>query len=501
MAKENNLPSETPLHLVFDKMKPILDDYISQKIAVQKQIALDGTLPQEIISECPVHNIVEVKKFGGQTLKSRLEFLNWVKENEITWIESNKKEIYFRSTKDKIENKRGEDPYENFVVPDKKSLKEAPIEYVFRFPLSDLKKKIFYPILSDLEFYGMSTCRHLKDSEQAGFPVILTRKDERRHFISDRGIPLTNSLHQRGNIINLELFCEDCYKRIDKLCCENAIVKEGVSYSESHSHYPTFDKILLKGILHKKGIEFSDIWHETGIFSGFLDFYMPKMKTLLADQHRELDKTIEKLKPEIIIVQGKKEDIVEFLHCDSNLIIFDANEKAVRRYHLFDKNKAIETDIEKCCLYIIENLEKYSDEVRGKEADKIIEALVRIGRELGFIIEREFENKGARLDAVWLNRSGSVFCALEVETSAQWKKDVVTTWETEPKMAVIISHYKTDKGIKDILQYVLLKDMPHKLLFINNESKRGYLIERQDVLRYYDLEKKKEISQSEIFEY
>ena len=67
-------------------------------------------------------------------------------------------------------------------------------------------------------------------------------------------------------------------------------------------------------------------------------------------------------------------------------------------------------------------------------------------------------------------------------------------------MAVILSHSKSEKGIKDIIQYTLLKDMPHKLLFINNTSKKAYLIGDKNVLKYYDIEKKEEI-EPEVHEF
>ncbi len=145
---------------------------------------------------------------------------------------------------------------------------------------------------------------------------------------------------------------------------------------------------------------------------------------------------------------------------------------------MFDKDKKIEENIEKCCLHIIRNLETYSEKIRAKEHDKLIEALEKIGHELGYVPQREVANKGSRVDLVWIDRNGAIFSALEVETSSQWKKDVVTTWEMEPKLAVILTHQKTEKPIKDIIQYTLLKDMPHKLLFINNISKKAYLVER-----------------------
>ncbi len=50
---------------------------------------------------------------------------------------------------------------------------------------------------------------------------------------------------------------------------------------------------------------------------------------------------------------------------------------------MFDKDKKIEENIEKCCLHIIRNLETYSEKIRAKEHDKLIEALEKIGHELG----------------------------------------------------------------------------------------------------------------------
>jgi hypothetical protein len=153
-------------------------------------------------------------------------------------------------------------------------------------------------------------------------------------------------------------------------------------------------------------------------------------------------------------------------------------------------------------LYVTLKLDNYSQEIRGKEHDRLVEALERIGHDLGFIPQKELPHKGSRVDLVWLDRDGNVFAAIEVETSSQWKKDIISTWETEPKLAIIISHYKSDKGIKDITQYVLLENMPHKLLFINNTNKKAYLIDRQNIVRYYDIEKKKEIkTTSDTFEF
>jgi hypothetical protein len=172
------------MRVIFDQIKPVIDEYISQKNILQKQITSEGTLTPEIISACPVHNILEIKKFNDDVLQSSSDFLNWIKDNEITNIQSDKHEIHLRSRKESVEGVKGKDPYEGFAMPDDKSLRERKIEYGFRFPLSNLKKKSFYQILNNWEFYGISICRHFADSELDGFPVIITRKDDRRIFDS-----------------------------------------------------------------------------------------------------------------------------------------------------------------------------------------------------------------------------------------------------------------------------------------------------------------------------
>ena len=101
---------------------------------------------------------------------------------------------------------------------------------------------------------------------------------------------------------------------------------------------------------------------------------------------------------------------------------------------------------------------------------------------------------------IWHDREGNVFSALEVETKGNWKKDIISTWEIEPKLAVILTNTKSEKSIKELMKYVLLRNMPHKLLFLNYTTKLGYLLEKQKILRSYDIAKRKEI-ESDVIEY
>ena len=493
------------LREIFDSIKPILDSYITEKHELEKRISQEGTLPDEIITECPFHDIVKVEKFDEKTIESTKNFVKWIQENKITWIEGDTRNIYFRSELQKIEGEKGNQTVDSMVSSRGQGLQKYKFkEYEFKFAVRNLKKKDFYKILSSYPFSKSVTCVHLNpDTITDAKPVILSTKNFDRIYFGERNRTLAEALQTSSTDLNLQLFCNDCYRRIDHLCCKNAIDKNGISYEVIH--HDSFDTILLKLNLKKQNLSFSEIdinerYGRERFGRESLQFFLTDYKALLTGESRDLDQTIEKLKPEIVILLGKKQSIIDYLKHDVHLIIFDDSKDAKQRFFLFDKDKKIEKNIEKCCLYIIRNLETYSEKIRAKEHDKLIGALEKIGHELGYVPQREVANKGSRVDLVWLDRNGAIFSALEVETSSQWKKDVVTTWEMEPKLAVILTHQKTEKPIKDIIQYTLLKDMPHKLLFINNISKKAYLVERQNILKYYDIEKKIEI-EPEVFEY
>jgi len=489
------------LQEIFDSIKPVLDSYITEKHELEKKISQEGTLPDEVIAECPFHDIVKVEKFDKKTIESTHNFVKWVQQNEIKWIEGDTNNIYFRSALQKIEGKKGNQTVDSMILSRNQGLQKNEIkEYEFKFAVSNLKKKDFYNILKSFSFSSLITCEHLNLDiiTEAKPVVILSTRREGTSFYFESHQSLENALTEPTINSNLQLCCDDCYRRIDHLCCKKAVVKRGVSY-EGHPQHP-FDSILLKLNLKKQDQVFTEISSDDRFGRDNLQFFLTDYNALLTEQSRELEQTIEKLKPEIIIAQGNKKSIIDYLKHNVSLIIFDDSKDAKQRFFLFDKDKKVEENIEKCCLHIIHNLDTYSDKIRAKEHDKLIGALEKIGHELGYIPQREVSNKGTRVDLIWLDRNGTIFSALEIETGSQWKKDVITTWETEPKLAVILAHYKSEKGIKDIIQYTLLKNMPHKLLFINNTSKKAYLIENQDILKYYDIEKKDEI-EPEVFEF
>ena len=116
------------LRSVFDLVKPLLESYIEQKHELKKLIVQNGTLPDDIISECPIQSIVDLKKFDDKTIITTSSFIDWVQENKISTIESDTDNIYMRSEKQKIEGKKGSITPESMLLSRDRGLKEEQKE-------------------------------------------------------------------------------------------------------------------------------------------------------------------------------------------------------------------------------------------------------------------------------------------------------------------------------------------------------------------------------------
>lgn len=488
----------TDLKEAFTRLKPMLEDYVSKKNSIQKQLIQQGIIPKEICNDCKNKEIEEVIKFDAKTNTAISDFVEWISNNEIREVQCDKKQVYVISKKKQIEGKKGTSLLLGVEIG--AGLKKEEPEFEFKFPISKFKRRN-YAKLFNFEFYGFSVCKHILDeaSMKKALPMILVKTGNHHMFFIGESSRLPTEILKKGSkkINKLRLLCEDCYNRLDKIGCENAISRRGFVYDSFRCN---FDEIIFRNLLTKYKIKFNAIESEEHR-NGF-EYFLPDMNILITKRIRELKEVVEKLNPKIILGFGKQQDIVNFLEYKSSVIIFDDSEDAHQRFFLFDKNKRVEDSMEKVVSHIVSKLNEYSEQIRGKEHDRLIEAFFKIGQDLGFIPQKELPHKGTRVDLVWLDRGGNIYGAIEVETSAQWKKDIVSTWETEPKLAIVVSHYKSEKGIQDILQYVLLENMPHKLLFINNLTKRAYLIEKNSILKYYDLIEKKEVKPpTDIFEY
>ncbi len=459
------------LNEVVGKLKPVLDDYAVQLAQVEERIRKNGTIDSSVCRACSRKDILEVIKQDGEHTKAVRSFFAWIRENDVRGLNSSGETLAFQSSLNKVEGVEGNIPL--LHIGQALSATAQRVLYDYRISVERLKKKDFAPLLK-IAFADLESCPHVKDiGTDTSLALVSKTKDD-----FARGV---EKLWQKSDVVNHYLICcKECFGRIDSIGCETSIRKRAFAFVHS---CPTRE-ILFRAVLDKNRIKYIGSEGENQTQENQLMLSLPDLNTFVSDSPQHVMAAVDLLHPETLLVFGPKELLPACLQYGTNVMLFDPD-AAAPQLTVFDTNLQVEESEERIIEAIVSNLDHYSSEVRGKEHDKLVEAFKRIGGELGYIPQAELPGKGARVDVAWLDKKAGVHVAIEVETSAQWKKDVVTTWETSPRLAIILTHYKTDKGVEDIVQYNLLRYMPHRLLFISYLQKKAYLLERGSIIRSY----------------
>jgi hypothetical protein len=464
------------LRTVVSKLRPLLEEYAAQLREVEDGIKRQGTISKEICLKCSRKDIANVIKFAENSGKSLASFLAWIKENEVRDLTSDGEVLAFKSSRKEVEGVEGSIPLLQIGGALKATTER--VLYDYRMSASKLEKHPFMPFLGHA-FSSIETCPHISDTTGDNYLTLVTKTAERGGLHSHSVEKLWEAPEA---VTRCKLLCRECYGRIDSVGCEESIRRQGFVFVHG---CPT-RKIVFENLLEEHGIEYQTGEERQYFESSQFLFFLPHLNVLAYDSHRDPAATIETLKPDVLLVFAGKEELPRFLRFGANVILFDLTAKK-DSLAVFDRDTPIESSEERIIEKMVSELDAYSSEMRGTEHDKVVGAFRKIGEELGFITQAEMSQKGARVDAVWLNRDGGVEVAIEVQTSPQWKKDIVTTWEAGPKLAVVLTHYKTDKAAEDIIQYSLLKYMPHRLLFISYQQKKAYLIEKGNIIKSYDV--------------
>lgn len=466
------------LNDILNALQPVLQEYQKETAQLEEQITREGKVPSYLCDNCERKNIIEVKRLKApQQQVPRL--LEWMQTNDIRELESDGEVLSFKSTKKTVERVEGTMSLISIGGMLGPTVREELYDY--RLSASKLEKRQCYDIVA-LQFEAIRACNHLDPEAVKESTAVLLTLSSRLGY--EPSLPSVERLWTKElTKKELRLLCPECRSRIDAIGCEDSVRRDGFVYR--HMFCPvrrtTFEQLLQE---HKIRFVAQETDRRHPVQQG-LNYYLPELNTIVTDSSRDLENLAQIAKPTCVLTFGTKADLVRCLGLGTHVIIFAEGDSG--QVFVFDKDKKVEESIDKIVQAIVEKIEPYSNEVRGKEHDRLVAAFQKLGQELGFIAQPELQEKGFRVDLVWLDRKGNTYTAIEVETSAQWKKDIVTTWEASPKLAVILTHYKTDKGITDAIQYKLLENMPHKLLMINYLLKKAYLIEGQQIVKHYEM--------------
>lgn len=458
-----------------EKLVPILKRFMEEYKVISADIIRKGAISKDVCARCNSGNRRDYVKLADSEKVNLKSFIGWIKRDRIEdysldsggfakIVSNNKLKGFGRrlSTPENI-------PYLYVQVVER---------YCYNVEPDVQRKKKLKNIFSNFP-HGFTFCSHM--NREMNINTLFDNAVKLRRYIEYEYTSGMSGLygatrHTTSNETTSYLCfcCESCRERMDKFGCESGISKRGFVYVASGCSWV---RPLLLKILDEESISYEE--GEMRYRGEMGELFLREYNTLIGDIGGD---TINIIKPNLTVIFDGKQKIIDYLAYDTNLLIISENE-----FYYYDKDRPIEKKLDEIVSKIAKCLSVYVDEMRGSDHDRIIGSVIKIGEELGFLPQKEYGKKGSIVDCVWYDRGGNPHTVIEVETTGGWKKDLVSTWELEPELAVIITHYKTDKIVEYLIQYALLKVIPHKLLYINMTTKKGYLFNKQQLLHIYSI--------------
>lgn len=322
---------------------------------------------------------------------------------------------------------------------------------------------------------GIDSCPHLSfltpEKELLQRAIRLAKQQHTREWIHPpEALHGLWGLDVRRTTTYLYFCCDRCRSDIERISCRfSPIAESHTGYQVGEHGYCKWRLALAVKLLREADPNISYVLGDW--WCGFV--FLDKARVLIS------------VHPDAPAVGSRgriHSKVVEFLKGGVDLIVIDEG-----RIYEYRHDREIESDINVLVRRIVTSLEGYRLMEQGNHHDRYVKALARIGRESGFLSLTEHRVKGSRLDCVWLDAEAEVFAAIEVETSGTFKKDIISTWESGPRMAVICINNETDSAIHTLAGYELLKVVPHALLVVNTATKNAYLFDKQEVIGRYEL--------------
>lgn len=484
-------------------MRKVLDGLLEEVEEISEQIKTKGIVPEEICKLCRVRGKRNVVEFSLEERKILGQFNEWLREMNIIAIEK-----YEDAMGQWVALKTSE------RIGKGKARHEDEDGYVYILPhIKDTRSNISktfskYPQIRGFlsKFEKIGTCPHI--SKHPNNVLKIGSYDRLSEGQVSLGMPYIPRKLKKERIVNkLYLCCDDCKQRIENTMC-NGVRKHGFLFD----YDCPLEDIILRKRLSQNGLVYEDLEerekeaseplesHAVYSHSYHYVYYVRQESiVILHSQWRtrsfeKLQNIVKYLKPELIVVFDEHANLPSYLEFKTNILFY--NEDGL---FFYDKNRESEENVQRICDEIVNVLNRYIEKERGKEHDRIVSALSSIGEELGFVPQLEYnKGSGVRIDCVWFDRDGNIQVALEVETSSTWKKDLISTWEVEPKLAVIVGHAKSDKVATNLMKTSLMKSVPHLVLYINKPTEHAFLFDKQEMIKHYTIKQEEEDKRKDI---
>jgi hypothetical protein len=478
-------------------MKKVLTGISEEVDTLSDQVKTKGVVPKEICESCKETNKRNVVDFSPEEVKGLLRFREWLTEMRIIAVSQSIMGRTFFKTSGKlagIKSEVGDDSGYVYALPELHDTRSAKSRVFSKFP----------KMLGFLSKYdGIETCPHFESAQYNILKIERPAKGRVRYSEIDY---LPQNLVKETTTQELFLCCNGCKEIKENAMCDR-VRKRGFLFD----HNCSLEDIVLRRRLSQNGLPYEDLEEEEKIARenvvsfpsdyireryGSSIYYLREdsivitglpYKAGLRITEERLRDIVEYLTPELIVAFDDHSNLPSYLELQTDILF--CNEDGVFYY---DMNREPEKNMRKICEKIAENLNPYIEKQRGKEHGRIVSAIYSIGQELGFVPQQEYGKSGIRIDCVWFDRSGKIQVAAEVETSSTFKKDLISTWEVEPKLAVIIGDAKSDKVAESLMKFSLMKSIPHFVFYINKQTEHAFLFDKQEMVKFYELKQDEE---------
>jgi len=450
----------------------LVKTYLAKERELSREIAHEGCIPDEITERSYCSTLKYITEISDERYQVVEAFLDWATE---VGIEAN--ELRFDrgiglNEDPEVHVSTGEDG-------DATSIDRTEV----------LKDRDVIQFFSELyrRSESIPICKHLslsdnKETLSANAGLLVEENRSNRIYREQMGLstePENEPRYQRDEVIAFA--CSDCAEDENRTKCD-CLSFDGVVYDDNSCRWR---RGLLKKIAEDQGQEIRDLGKEQGYRSEFT-FFLPKLDTLVTKRRLDRSEFLDQLDPSVIVVYGQKEKLLEMLEYDADVLVISKEEKS---FYYFDSDRVLEDSDSNLIGRIIEDLDEYAEKERGKEHTRIQNALLQIGEEEGYVVEEEYTVSGLTVDAIWFKRNGGkAKLAAEVETTGGWKKDILSMWETEPDIALLITtNHKTDKVAKDLARFSVIKYAPYSLIYANLNTQNVFAFEDGEILGKFKL--------------
>jgi len=458
------------------QLTDLLKTYLTEEDELREQIIQQGEIPEEITDRSYCSALKYIKDLSDSRRDLVEAFLDWANEVGLDSEGFRFEHNLEPDDKPKVYVRTGEKRHGNPVVREQ-ILNDADVVEFFQTLVPQRN--------------AISTCKHhslddnkdlLLQNSRLLVKERLTGGASRKEIVGSQSEEQASPRYRREE--HLTFACEECVAEENRTKCD-CLSFDGVVYNDRSCRWRIG---LFKKIAEECEIEVQPTGNRQSHQTSFR-FFLPELDAVVSNSQIRNEEYLQKLDPGVVVVYGQKDTLLDMVVFGIDVLVISPEDNS---FYYFDSDRVLDDTDSELISRIVEDLDEYAQKERGKEHTRIQNALLEIGSEEGYLTKEEHSVSGLTVDAIWFKRENNeAKLTAEVETTGGWKKDILSMWETEPDIALLITtNHKTDKVAKDLARFSVIEYTPYKLIYVNLTTGNVYAYEDGQILGQFELGEK-----------